>query len=61
MDLQRMLDKCRRDQWSIDDIDWSPAPPPMAPERERRVCQYFTDMAGIERLAKAPRRPGRAP
>jgi hypothetical protein len=53
MDLRRMLDKCVRDQWSIDDLDWSLPPPQLSPEKEQAVVQYFTDMAGIELLAGA--------
>jgi hypothetical protein len=52
MDLQRMLASCQRDQWKVDDLDWSVAPRPMARDEELRVVQYFTDMAAIERLAK---------
>jgi len=48
-----MLDKCVRDQWSIDDLDWERPPPELPRDKEEAVCQYFTDMAGIERLAKA--------
>ncbi len=48
-----MLDKCVRDQWSVDDLDWEQPPPNLPREKEEAVCQYFTDMAGIERLAKA--------
>jgi hypothetical protein len=46
-----MLDKCVRDQWSIDDLDWTARPPELARDKEAAVCQYFTDMAGIELLA----------
>jgi hypothetical protein len=53
MDLARMLDKCIRDQWSIDDLDWSLPPPAMSREKEEAVVQCFTDMAGIELLAGA--------
>jgi hypothetical protein len=53
MDLARMLDKCERDQWSADQLDWSLAPPRMARDKEEAVVQYFTDMAGLERLAGA--------
>lgn len=53
MNLQRMLDKCRRDQWSIEDLDWNATPRPMTRLEEERVVQYFTDMSGIERFAKA--------
>jgi len=48
-----MLEKCRRDQWSVDDLDWRLAPPRLPHDKQRAVVQYFTDMAGIERLAKA--------
>ena len=53
MDTERMLALCRRDQWHIDDLDWSVAPRALSREHEEAVCQYFTDMAGIERLAGA--------
>ncbi|HEU0035637.1 MAG TPA: hypothetical protein VFQ53_33730 [Kofleriaceae bacterium] len=53
MDLGRMLDKCIRDQWSIDDLDWSIPPPALPRDKEEAVVQYFTDMAGIELLAGA--------
>jgi hypothetical protein len=48
-----MLDKCIRDQWSIDDLDWSVPPPVMTRDKEEAVVQCFTDMAGIELLAGA--------
>ncbi len=48
-----MLDKCIRDQWRVADIDWTVPPAPMARDKEEAVVQYFTDMAGIERLAGA--------
>jgi hypothetical protein len=53
MDLTRMLEKCVRDQWSIDDLDWSVPPPALPREKEEAVVQYFTDMSGIELLAGA--------
>src|SRR5687767_11869442 len=53
MDLTRMLAKCVRDQWSVADLDFGQAPRPMSKEDEISVCQYFTNMAGIERLAGA--------
>jgi hypothetical protein len=53
MDLGRMLDKCRRDQWSIDDLDWSIPPPALPRDKEEAVVQAFIDMAGIELLAGA--------
>ena len=48
-----MLEKCVRDQWSIDDLDWSQPPPQLPRDKEEAVCQYFTDMAQIELLAGA--------
>ena len=53
LDLDRMLEKCRRDQWRIRDLDWSVKPKALSAEDEIAVVQYFTDMAGIERLAAA--------
>jgi hypothetical protein len=53
MDLGRMLDKCVRDQWSIDDLDWTIQPPVMTRDKEEMIVQAFLDMAGIERLAGA--------
>jgi hypothetical protein len=53
MDLARMLEKCVRDQWSIDDLDWSLPPPTLSRDKEEAVVQYFIDMAGIEHLAGA--------
>ncbi len=48
-----MLDRCVRDQWTVDDLNWSLPPPSMPRDKEEAVVQYFTDMAGIERLAGA--------
>lgn len=48
-----MLEKCVRDQWSIDDLDWSIPPPELPRDKEEAVVQYFKDMAGIELLAGA--------
>ena len=48
-----MLDRCVRDQWSIDDLDWSLPPPRLPRDKEEAIVQYFTDMAGIELLAGA--------
>ncbi|WP_394828530.1 hypothetical protein [Pendulispora albinea] len=53
MDLEAMFERCKRDQWAISDLDWSGTPRPMAKADEMAIVQYFTDMAGIERLAKA--------
>lgn len=48
-----MLDKCVRDQWSIDDLDWSVPPPELPRDKEEAVVQAFLDMTGIELLAGA--------
>ncbi len=53
MDLERMLDKCREQQWRADDLDWNAKPRPMTRDEEIAVVQYFTDMAAIERFAGA--------
>jgi hypothetical protein len=53
MDLDHMLEKCRRDQWRLSDLDWSKSPRPMSRDDEIAIVQYFTDMAAIERLAGA--------
>lgn len=53
MDLAKMLDKCRREQWRIEDLDWAGRPREMSPDDEIAIVQYFTDMAQIERLAGA--------
>mgnify|MGYP001323141556 CR=1 FL=1 len=46
-----MLVMCRRDQWSLDDLDWDVTPRQLSREHEIAVCQYFKDMSGIELLA----------
>lgn len=53
MDLDRMLERCRRDQWRADDLDWSGTPRTLSRDDELAIVQLFTDMAGIERLAGA--------
>ncbi len=48
-----MLEKCVRDQWSIDDLDWSRPPPALPKDQEQAVVQAFLDMHGIELMAGA--------
>ncbi len=48
-----MLERCHKEQWHEDDIDWSHPPRALPPDDERLVVQLFTNMAGIERLAGA--------
>jgi hypothetical protein len=48
-----MLERCGRDQWSVRDVDLSKPPRALSESDEIAVCQLFTDMAVIERLAGA--------
>lgn len=48
-----MLERCRRDQWSVRDVDLSKPPRPLSESDEAAICQLFTDMSVIERLAGA--------
>ncbi|MEI8255032.1 MAG: ferritin-like domain-containing protein [Deltaproteobacteria bacterium] len=51
MDLDRMLEMCRRDQWRTEDLDWSRTPRLLPRDAEIDVVQLFTNMSAIERLA----------
>ncbi len=53
VDLEKMLERCERGQWRVDDFDWSQPPLRLDEARERAVCQYYVDMSYIERLAGA--------
>jgi hypothetical protein len=53
MDLERMLDKCVKGQWRVDQLDWTVKARPMKRDEEIAIVQYFHDMAGIEKLAGA--------
>lgn len=46
-----MLDRCRREQWTLADLDWNVTPRSLSRHDEEAVCQYFADMSGIELLA----------
>jgi len=35
VDLERMLRRCERGQWRVDDFDCSREPVPLSPEKER--------------------------
>lgn len=48
-----MLDRCRREQWKLADLDWDVKPRALSRHDEEKVVQYFADMSGIERLAGA--------
>lgn len=51
MDLERMLANCHRDQWRVDDLDWTVPAKAFSPEDEMLIVQYFTDMALLELIA----------
>src|SRR5689334_14241894 len=51
MKLERMLDLCRRDQWNIEDINWSGPRRKLSQADEMLVVQCFTDMAVLELIA----------
>ena len=53
MDLERMLDKCRKGQWRIDQLNWNVEPRKLSRKDEIAIVQYFHNMAAIERLAGA--------
>ena len=53
VNLEKMLERCRREQWSVDDFDWTGTPIALSPEREREICAYYVNMSYIERLAGA--------
>ncbi|MCW5829765.1 MAG: hypothetical protein KIT79_10690 [Deltaproteobacteria bacterium] len=53
MDLDKMVEKCERGQWNVNSFDWAQKPIPLSKEKELQVCQYYTDMSYIERLAGA--------
>ena len=53
VELGRMLERCERGQWSVDDFDWTAAPIPLSREQEIEVCSYYVNMSYIERLAGA--------
>lgn len=53
MDWTRMLERCTKESWRVDDLDWCAARPSLARDDEIAICQGFTDMSGIELLAAA--------
>src|SRR5262245_51873864 len=53
VNLDKMLERCRREQWSVDDFDWTGTPIALSPDREREICAYYVNMSYIERLAGA--------
>jgi hypothetical protein len=53
IDLEKMLEKCERGQWRVEDFDWGARPIPLTPAQEVQVCAYFVNMSYIERIAGA--------
>src|SRR4051812_11727916 len=53
MDLARMLEKCRRDQWTLDELDWTQRPRELSRDDEIAVVQYFTNGGGSEKPGAA--------
>lgn len=54
LDLERLLEKCEKGHWSVDDFDWSQKSSlAMTPEEEVRICQHFLNLSYIERMAGA--------
>lgn len=54
LDLDKMLDRCNKGQWNVNDFDWSQKPKvKLSKEKEIRVCNYYMNMSYIERLAGA--------
>ena len=48
MDTQRMLEKCQKQQWKIDDLDWSVKPRPMGYDEEVAV-RFMNSMNEVNR------------
>ena len=53
VNLAKMLERCRREQWDVADFDWTAAPIALSSEREQELCAYYVNMSYIERLAGA--------
>lgn len=51
MDLERMLERCRKGQWSVEDFDFTGRPIAMDRFDEMEACQAFTNLIYIERIA----------
>ncbi len=51
MDLQRMLDRCNRGQWKVDDFDFTGKPVELSRFDEMEICQAFTNLIYVERIA----------
>jgi hypothetical protein len=53
VNLDKMLERCQREQWAVTDFDWTSTPIPLSPEREQEICTYYVNMSYIERVAGA--------
>ncbi|MCW5827886.1 MAG: ferritin-like domain-containing protein [Deltaproteobacteria bacterium] len=53
MNLDRMLDKCQKGQWNVNDFDWTQKPASLSRFDEMEACQAFTNLIYIERIAAA--------
>jgi hypothetical protein len=53
VNLDKMLERCEREQWALTDFDWTTTPIALSPEREQEICAYYVNMSYIERLAGA--------
>lgn len=54
LDPNKMLERCKKGQWSVEDFDWSETPKVVLDEeQETRICQLYMDMSYIERIAGA--------
>lgn len=53
MNLDRTLERCRRDRWTPDDLPWHLPATPLAADDERALVQSLVDMGAVERLAAA--------
>lgn len=52
LDLEKMLERCKQGQWSVDDFDWTETPRVQLDKvQEMRICQLYMDMSYIERIA----------
>lgn len=51
---EKLLDRCYKGQWSVDDFDWNRTPEvQLSKEKEIQVCTYYLNMSYIERMAGA--------
>ena len=54
LDLDKMLERCHKGQWNVNDFDWTQKPKvQLSKDKEIRVCYYYMNMSYIERLAGA--------